>query len=287
MIRHNRTLAVALALSAALVAHPVPGAVADDDLTLEDMAQDIVAVEIQLNVNYQIQHRYLAGDPPTTARESTEISFRCSGVYTLIRLKPEYSEPLQHYLIIPGFLADPQFPQVSGIRVYQTHTCQNNEGFIIGRASRDLSDSAEVEWSWLRLLCEGECPSDRVRIKLGYWRAETDHVPCTTQPHCWDARTFHFRGTIGEAREAWVEMEEGPLEYMGLELGVVDWNLIKAMAEGGEVPLVVPLALTHVQHSPEEPTVGEGSVEVYSVTGVIAPVDEIPLAPLAPQPDDD
>lgn len=281
MMRSNRAFPLFLALSAALVAHPGPGAVAADDVTLEDMAQDILAVEIQLNVNYQVQHRYPAGDPPTTARDVTEISFRSSGVYTLIRLKDRFGG---RYMAVPGFLTNPQFPQVTGISVYETHTCLSNEGFIIGRASKDLSASAEVHPASgdLLLLCEGECPDDRVRINLGYWEMRTDHVPCTTQPHCWDERTFHFAGNIGEDREAWVETEEGHLEYPGLQLAVLDWSLIKSVAEGGELPLLIPLAVTHVQHTADEGAPREGTLELLSVTGVIAPADEIPLAPLAP-----
>lgn len=286
MMKSKWALPAILALSAALAAHPGAGGAAGDDLTLDEMAQDIVAVEVHLNVNYQVQYRYLAGDPPTMARASTQISVRSSGVYTLIRLKERFGGL---YMAVPGLPAAPQFPQVSGISVYETHTCLSNEGFIIGRASKDLSGSAEVHPAsgGLLLRCEGECPSDRVRISVDSWKMHTDHVPCTTLPHCWDGVTFFFDGDVAEDKEAWFETEEGHLEYPGLQLAVLEWSLIKSVAEGGELPLVIPLTATVVQQTPGEGAPGEGTIELFSVTGVMMPADEMALAPAALHPEDE
>lgn len=256
-------------------------AVTADGLTLEDMAEDIVPVEIQLNVNYQMHHSYLAGDPPTVARGSTSISFRRSAVYTFVRFKEGYG---MHYAAFPGFLAAPQFTPVSGISVYQTHTCHDDQMFIIGRESRDLSASAEVHPASGDILLSrvAEGPGERVRIGVGIWQVETEHIRCPTQPFCFDERTFHFDGPVGEDRDAWVETGDGDQQYQGIELAVVDWSLLRSLADGGEVPLVIPVSAVHTQQSGERDPNVDTITEVYTVTGVIAPVVELPLEPLVP-----
>lgn len=278
MMRSGSTAFALVVLSVALL---TPAVIADT-MTLAEMAEDIIPVELQLNVNYQLHHRYQAGDPPTTARGSTSISFRRSGVYTFIRFKEGLG---MRYAAVPGRIDEPQFAPVEGISVYQTHACHDNEGSIIGRRGHDLSGSATVHpASGDIMLSDAEGDGDRVRIAIGSWRVETEHVPCPTQPYCFDERTFHFDGEVGEDSEAWVEMEGGALQYEGIVLAAVEWSLLRSLADGGELPLVIPISVAHTEQTGGEGPDTDTFVEVYSVTGVIAPVDELPLVPLVPRP---
>ncbi|MFW5866901.1 MAG: hypothetical protein ACOCX2_03730, partial [Armatimonadota bacterium] len=249
-----------------------------DTQALEEIAEEIIPVEINLSVNYQEHHRYLAGDPPATARGSTTISFIRPSVYTFIRLKEGQG---MDYMVVPGLPEEPQFSEARAISVYQTHTCHDDQSLIIGRQSRDLSGSAEIRAGSgdIRLSAVEDAAGNKVRISIGAWDVSTEHIPCDTQPFCFDERTFHYEGAIGEDSDAWVETEAGE-EYMGIELAVVDWDLIASLAEGGELPLVIPLSAMHTEEERGGPPDHETITRMYTVTGVLGAFEELPLAPL-------
>jgi len=277
MMQRIRWRAVALCgLSIMLVGHTASTVFADTQ-ALEEIAEEIIPVEINLSVNYQEHHRYLAGDPPATARGSTTISFIRPSVYTFIRLKEGHG---MDYMVVPGLPENPQFAPVRAISVYQTHTCHDDQSEIIGRQARDLSGSAEIrEGSGDIRLSAAEDAPGRVRISIGAWDVTTDHIPCDTQPFCFDERTFHYEGTVGEDSDAWVETEAGE-EYMGIELAVVEWDLIASLAEGGELPLVIPLSAMHIEEERGGPPDHETITRMYTVTGVLSAFEELPLEPL-------
>lgn len=266
-----------LALLIGLSGHMVAAAEQD----LEAIAEEIVPVEVELHVNFQLHHRYLTGDPPAAGRDATTISFTSRGIYRFIRLREGLPT---RYMVVPGPAEDPQFPTISNLRVYQHHTCHDNEESIIGRRGQDLSGSARIEAGSGGLLLSA-ADGDRVRISTGFWHVETDHVPCPTQPYCYDERTFHWSDTVAEDPDAWVETDLGE-EYQGLELCVVDWSLISSIAAGGELPLVLPVSATVTTQEEGPGPAPEYTTTTCTVSGVIAPFDELSLMPLAPPPDD-
>ena len=266
-----RPILVAVALSAIFVVQA--NWAAADDVTIEDLAQDIVPVEIQLNVTYQVEHRFPVGDPPVMGRASTDVSFHRSAVHTLIRFKPGLG---MDFAAMPGFLVNPEFPEVEGIVVRQTHTCVDDQTMPIGRETADLSASAEVHpASGGIMLSRADGPELRVRIAISPFEVETDFVDCPRE-NCF-IYNFHFDGSVAEDKEQWVETEEGHLDYQGLELAVVNWELVKSIAEGGEVPLAIPVSVTRTEEIEAD---GEVITVVFTVTGAITRTERIPLAPL-------
>lgn len=266
MMRSTRTILTIFVVAVVVAAQAVPVAAQE---TLEEMALDILPMDVQLNVNYMAESRYLVGDPPTTARGSTEISFTVRGVYTFIRFRPGLG---MDFAAIPGRLNDPQFPEITGLTVDQTHTCVDDQTMPIGRESRDLSAAAEVHPAsgGIMLSRAEDAEGDRVRIGIGSWELETDFVDCPREG-CF-IHNFHFSGAVAEDGDQWVETEEGHLEYLGLELAVVEWSLVRSLSEGGELPLAIPVSVTRT-----EETVGDDETitEVFTVSGAISPIGEM------------
>ncbi|MFO8081637.1 MAG: hypothetical protein R6V07_15220 [Armatimonadota bacterium] len=277
MMRRTRWLAVTFCVLSIMLVGYGASTVFADTAALEEIAEEIIPVEISLSVNYQEDHRYLAGDPPTVARGSTTISFIRPSVYTFIRLKEGHG---MDYMVVPGLPGDPQFAEARAISVYQTHTCHDDQSKVIGRKACDLSGSAAIRaGSGDIRLSAAEDASEKVRISIGAWDVSTDHIPCDTQPFCFDERTFYYEGKVGEDSDAWVETEAGE-EYMGIELAVVEWELIASLAEGGELPLVIPLSAVHTEEESGGPPDHETFTRMYTVTGVLSAFEELPLAPL-------
>lgn len=262
------------ALAVALIAQ---GVVADD-ATIEDMAEDIVTVEVHLNVSYHADTRTLVGDPPARVPGSTQISFSRTGVYTMIKFKEGLG---MDYMMVPGMVGGTEvgLTEAHGIRIRQSHTCVDDQPFAIGRQSADLSSSAEVHPASGGLtLTPAEGQADRVRIGLHSWKISTDYVDCPTPPQCFNYH-FAFNGEIGDHEDAWVETPEGHLQGRGIELAVVDWSLIKSLAEGGELALVIPISAMLSEQEDDGHAI---TTELYTVSGVIAPFHELPLEPLVP-----
>lgn len=246
-----------------------------DGAGLSELALDVVPVEVVLHVNHLVEFRHLVGDPPVVGRASTEVSFTKRGIYTLLRLRPGLGID---FMAIPGFLDDPRFPEISRLSVYQTHTCVNDETMPIGRESRDLSGSAQVHpASGAIMLTSEEGPGNQVRVAVGSWDVETDFVDCPRED-CF-IYNFHFSGPVCEDPDAWVETEEGHEEYRGFELATIDWNLIRALALGGEIPLAIPISASHTEEIAGD---GETTTIVFTVTGAIAMVDQLPIEALEP-----
>ncbi len=254
--------------------------IAADDMSIEDFARDIIPVEVQLHVNYLGEGWQLVGDPPVRARNSTRINFVRRGVYTLIRFREGVGID---FMAVPGTQSIQEWPQTTGLSVYQTHTCVDDQTMPIGRESRDLSASAEIHNASGGInLYSVEGQPDRVRFGLHSFKVSTDYVDCPNN-RCF-IHNFSFNGSIAEDRDQWVETEAGHKQYLGIEMAVVDWDLVKSLAEGGELPLVIPVSITHT-----EETAGqyEGDAMTVTISGAIAPLDELPLEPLVPETEED
>ncbi len=89
--------------------------------------------------------------------------------------------------------------------------------------------------------------------------------------------------SVAEDPDAWIETDLGE-EYEGMELSVVDWSLVKSIAAGGELPLVLPVNATVTTR--EEGPGPEYTTTTCTVSGVIAPFDDLSRMPLAPSPED-
>lgn len=271
MMKSNRWILLPAALTIVLSAQSHRA-----DADAEEPTVAMVTVQMHLHVSYQVHDRYRTGTPPATARESTAIGFTKRGVYTLVRFR---EGPEIRYVAIPGLPGGRDFPRISGISVHQTHTCLDERGRIIARRGEDLSPYAEVHPGSgnLRLSSDEDDPVDLVRITIGTWDVSTGHVPCTTEPYC-AKQTFHFSGEIGDESAARDEPED-LRGHRGVELAVVDWSLLKSLAEGGDAPVIVPLSFRKMGETTGD-VPGATVALVYTVTGSLAPFAEpLPVPP--------
>lgn len=264
----RRTLAVfsVLCVVAAFAVSESTSSGSSAGQSLDDMIQDKVEVWVELDISNLNEHRFTAGYPPQTVRSTTDISFRRAGVWTLARLKPKFGGG---YRAFPGRLPKTEFPSVSKVAVTASHPCQDGEGSVIGRETVHPSAKVHSALGGIELKA---VPGGRVRIHLMPSQIDVDQVQCSRQ----DCNSGFAGGwiTIGENPETTVEDEDGYEEIDGHDLGVFDWESLKAVAKGGELELTLPLSAEGVQREDYEdpPGYAASNVETYRVKGWIGPI---------------
>jgi len=233
---------------------------------IEDMIQDKVEVWVELNVSYMKEERFKAGDPPATVRSTFEISFRKAGVWTFVLMKEKFGG---RYQAFPGILPKTEWPSVSNVAVSASHPCQDGEGSLIGQETVHPPTEVNPALGEIKLIA---LPGGKMRINLMPSHIDVEYVECPN-PKC-NAGFPEGWITIGENPATTVEDEHGSEIPGGYELGVFDWNSLKAVAKGGELELTLPLAADDVQREDYEDPPGypASTVETYSVKGWIGPV---------------
>ena len=240
----------------------------------EDFVEEQVVLKVDLYVSNHLENHFKAGDPPVSAWNSLEISFQESGVWTFARVKEQFGGG---YYAFPGVLPDYQDPVTSNLHISAIHTCRDQQGFILGRETRKLYGKILPGSGGFDLSCEGY---GKVAINLMPTRIDIDVVECDIE-HCIEGFS-RSSVTIGENPEKTIEDEHGYQIVRGFDIAVVDWETLKAVAEGGEFPLSIPFDIDQEQrHEYEDPPgYPAHSIETYKVSGGIGYVDLMPLEPI-------
>ena len=117
-------------------------------------------------------------------------------------------------------------------------------------------------------------PGGRVRILLMPSQIEVDHLECPRE-YC-NAGFFGGSLKIGENPATTVENRHGHQGVGGYELAVFDWASLKALTQGGELPLVLPLEAADelVEDYQDPPGYPARITRTYRVRGTIGPLHE-------------
>ncbi len=211
---------------------------ADLHAAVGDSGQDEAIVWVNLDISNLHEEIIVAGDPPVKASITTDINFTIYGFYTLTRQGGGTG-----YLAMPGRGTSRRMPQVMGLSIRQSHPCQDDQALIIGRETRTLT-SGRVRPGWIRVEDAG---GGRIRLQLTPSDIEdVETVECSRQG-CYNlfGVPSHIRGLgrIGEDPEASIEDEHGYVEDFGYDLIELDWNTLKEISKGGELPLTIPIEI--------------------------------------------
>ncbi|HDS31000.1 MAG TPA: hypothetical protein ENN67_08160 [Firmicutes bacterium] len=292
----NFTLSALMLCAAAIVAAPSFASNNNPDqfmidhineMIREGYIDDTAVVWLDVDISYIHEYFYnVAVDEhsSTTTSNRDEIGFRFSGEVTFYRWNRQKMAGLPiMYGGFSGTLENPQHLRLSFVNANQTHTCVDDQSFMIGRQTKDLTSSTEIDFGQatggVELFCEGRCPSDRVRIHLQPWYIETDYIDCDNSD-CF-IYNFFIIGDFGENPEAGEEDEFG-INYdkgAGFDLAVADWSEIKVASNGG-VPIQLSLNWVNETDYVDPVTGRERFVDTYTVSGWIRSVDDLPLEPL-------
>jgi len=253
-------------LVTALVVLALPFAAAGQDPAA--MALEQVELQVDLEISFMKENTFQAGYPSQTVRSNLEISFTRSGAWTFARLKPAYGGGWRAF---PGRSGRPEFPAVDRLAVSAGHPCQDGEGMLIGRQT--VHPGARVHPALGEIKLEA-APGGRVRIVLMPSQVEIDYLECPRE-YC-NAGFFGGSLKIGENPATTVEDRHGHQEVGGYELAVFDWASLKALAQGGEFPLALPLeAEDELTEAYQDPPGHPASItRIYRVRGTIGPLDK-------------
>lgn len=230
-------------------------------------SQDEVIVWVQLDVTHIYENQFKLGDPPVTGNFVTEVSFTRYGFYTITRHGDG------EFMALPGMGSSVKMPETLNLGIQQSHPCQDGQSLVIGHASKALNGRVHPASGWIEAKASGK---NRLRLHLLPTEiTDVDHFECTTQ-YCNNGFGFSYgMGNIGWDREASEEEDEyGYVENFGYDLIELDFQLLKDIAEGGELTLAIPISIHEVyQHDYEDPP-GYAAREMitYRVNGVISKV---------------
>jgi hypothetical protein len=234
-------------------------------------AQEEVAVWVELEVTSLYENQFKAGDPPVTVRLTNEVSFTRSDVWTIARLKGAR----EMYHIFPGRVRGQRMPDVNNLSVRQSHPCQDGQGLLIGRETRQLSARVHPASGWIRVEGAG---AGKVRLHLLPTTIDNvEHIDCPKQ-NCQNGpfggdRPFLGWGRIGENPSATTTDENGYETVYGFDIAVMEWSTLKGIAENSELPLAFPINVEDVQQKDYEDPPGYPARETvtYQVRGSISP----------------
>jgi hypothetical protein len=155
---------------------------------------------------------------------------------------------------------------VPTLKVIQTHPCQDGQSLIIGRAEKEIP--AELYKVRVAL---GVKPSGQDRVSIQFWPVEINlEASDCSHAHCVNGFGFNGIYDIGEDPASAVEDEDGYEEISGYELLAVDFQLLRKLGAGGEIPLTIPISINKAHKEVHDtPT---GPVELvynFRVTGWI------------------
>ncbi|MCA1757937.1 MAG: hypothetical protein LC649_10820 [Bacteroidales bacterium] len=229
-------------------------------ISISATSQDKADVWVHLNVEALYEEHFLAGDPPTRVNTSSDIRFTHSGLYTINRIG-------SHYMVVQNFDASGPRALVPGLKVIQTHPCQDGQSLLIGRAEKEIpAELYKIKVS-LGAKAEGE---DRVGIH--FWPVEID-LEGSDCKNSQCVNGFGFTGIydIGEDPGSAEEDEDGYEDISGYELLTVDFKLLRDIGTGGgEIPLTIPISINKTHSEVHETSTGPVEhVYNFSVTGWI------------------
>jgi hypothetical protein len=226
---------------------------------------DEVTVWVQLDISEITESRYKIGDQPITGVFTDEIHFTRYGFYTFSR-----SRSVQ-FQAMPGMASSVKMPETLNLTIQSTHPCVDSQGLVIGgNASRFLNGRVHPASGWIKAMPAGG--SRMVLHLLPTEILDVDVLECDTQD-CQNGFGFSYT-TIGEDPNATEEDEYGYEIVYGYDLTEVDFNTLKEIAKGGEIPLTIPITIQDINVKDfEDPPGYPASITVtYRVNGWIGPV---------------
>jgi len=229
-------------------------------------SQDEVVVWVQLDITHIYENQLKLGYPPTTGNFVTEVSFTRYGFYTITR----YGDG--EFMALPGMGSPVKMPETLNLSIQQSHPCQDGQSLVIGHASKGLTGRVHPASGWIQANAAGK---NRLTLHLLPTEiTDVDHFECTTQ-YCNNGFGFGYgMGTIGWDRDATREDEYGYEEEFGYDLIELDFQLLKDIAEGGELTLAIPISIQDMYQYDYEDPPGYAAKELvtYRVNGVISRV---------------
>ncbi len=222
--------------------------------------QDKAEVWVHMNVEALYEEHFLAGDPPKRVNTTSDIRFTHSGSYTINRIG-------SHYMVVQNFDASGPRALVPGLKVIQSHPCQDGQSLLIGRAEKEIP--AELYKAKVSL---GAKAAGAGRIGIQFWPVDIDleGSDCTNS-QCLSGFGFTGIYDIGEDPGSAEEDEHGYEEVSGYELLEVDFQLLRDLgAGGGEIPLTIPISINKTHSEVHETSTGPMEyVYNFRVTGWI------------------
>jgi len=226
---------------------------------------DEVTVWVQLDVTEIRESRYKIGDPPITGVFTDEINFTRYGFYTFSRSKSG------HFQALPGMASSVKMPETLNLTIQSTHPCQDSQSLVIGgTATRFLNGRVHAASGWIKAMPAGG--SRMILHLLPTEIMDVDVLRCDIQD-CQNGFGFPHT-TIGEDPNATEEDEYGYEIVYGYDLAEVDFNTLKEIAKGGEIPLTIPISIQdeNVEDFEDPPGYPASITIIYRVNGWIGPV---------------
>jgi hypothetical protein len=249
-------------------------------------SQDNARVWVHMDVHAIYEEHFLAGDPPQRVNISSDITFTHSGMYTINRTEMGSG---YHYFSVQDIGTTGHRAMVPSLKVIQTHPCQEGQGFLIGKAEKEIP--AELYKAAVSL---GIRDAGNNRVKIQFWPVEIylDASECSN-PQCLNGFGFMGLYDIGADPESVMQFDDVYADYddyddyddeydyddyendyveiTGYDLMEVDFNLLRNMGAGqGDIPLSLPINVNKTHREVHDtPTGPVEHVYTFRVTGWI------------------
>lgn len=212
---------------------------------------DEVTVYIQLDISSLHEEKY-----NETGNFVTDISLTRYGFYTFTRLNNG------SFQAVPGMSSSVKMPETLNLAIQQTHPCQDGQSLVIGTASRALNGRVHQASGWIKANSAG---GNRMVLHLLPTEiVDYDTLECTNHD-CNNGFSLYRLNTIGEDRDAYEEDEDGYQIVYGYDLTEIDFDTLREIAKGGELPLTIPISI-HKTYRLDYPNPSPGDIAQELVT---------------------